>query len=1093
MRTGLSEILEPMAFEQHYAFRSKAIEAVIKDLIGPSAPEEVLDDPPITRYAAGILYARRSGNIEASQDNDADLDEDAEEGGMPDPPVALANVRYPSSLGITFAVKPTESPKLSIQIAAARYEDAGATHEKAKDGEDKATPQKPTRSRKKTPARWQRIPIAIPPCLIDVTKPFSDYVSLDTPEPLKLFCRVRPVDSSGAVPITVVLLNDNLAPETGPTDALAFFQPEIAVSGANAGTSPFVERPFVASSGSDEDIRSYRLLYRHAREFAAGHGCSVTWDTDPTSPDRASRIISTFAPKVAVPISTSNPAITLTGSSMLKLATGNKVDLLPRLSGLCDGYVRWIKARRDEAKTLTELNAEQRATAEAHMQECDTALERIRNGIKLLEKENLAWKAFQLANAAMLAQRARSVWLKTGKQSSNPIEDDTHEWRPFQLAFMLMCLPGIFDKHSLDREVADLLWFPTGGGKTEAYLGLIAFTVFLRRLRNKDGGGVTAIMRYTLRLLTIQQFERATLLICCCEDIRRRNKELGAEPISIGLWLGRGATPNSLTDTRTALNKLAVPGAELNEGNPIQIHSCPWCGLPLDRRNYWIATDTPRLVVSCRQEKEKCAFGKELPVHIVDDDVYLFRPTLIIATVDKFASLPWRDKSAALFNLADSRKSEQPRPELIIQDELHLISGPLGTLVGLYETAIDTLCTDKGVRPKIIASTATIRRAGQQTAALFDRSIRQFPPPGIDARDSYFAVQAPPDKNGDRLYLGLMAPGTSHTTLLVRTYAALLQNVAEIPGPPEVKDPYWTLVGYFNSLRVLGGARLQVSDDVNDRMELLATHHGTTKRDNPSENLIELTSREPSSKIPDHLKRMAVACPDVNALAVILATNMISVGVDIDRLGLMAVMGQPQTTSEYIQATSRVGRRFPGLVVIMLNAARSRDRSHYESFTAYHSALYRQVESTSVTPFSARARDRGLHAVVVALARLLEPGLRANAEAAKVANFGTRMDEIRKTILDRLERVRAKNAVDAEDVAATKQQLRQIVQRWTDLAADHPIVYSDYRNAEKSLLRDAAEYGPNTEDGFPTLWSLRDVDKDSNLFFARINAPQRPT
>jgi hypothetical protein len=443
-----------------------------------------------------------------------------------------------------------------------------------------------------------------------------------------------------------------------------------------------------------------------------------------------------------------------------------------------------------------------------------------------------------------------------------------------------------------------------------------------------------------------------------------------------------------------------------------------------------------------------------------------------------------------LFNIADKRKAEQERPELIIQDELHLISGPLGTLVGLYETAIDALCTDKGVRPKIIASTATIRRAGQQTAALFDRSIRQFPPPGIDARDSYFAVQASPEKSGDRLYLGLMAPGTSHTTLLVRTYAALLQSVFEIQSSADVKDPYWTLVGYFNSLRVLGGARLQVSDDVDDRMELLATQHAITKRD--IEGLIELTSREPSSRIPDHLKHMAVSYPDPNALAVILATNMISVGVDIDRLGLMAVMGQPQTTSEYIQSTSRVGRKFPGLVVVMLNAARSRDRSHYESFTAYHSALYRQVESTSVTPFSSRARDRGLHAVVVALARLLEPGLRPNPEAAKIANFGMRMEEIRKTILNRLEQIKNRKAVDAEDVEATKEQLREIVQRWIDLAADRVIVYSDFRNAEKSLLRDAADYGPDTEDAFPTLWSLRDVDKDSNLFFARIN-PQRPS
>ncbi len=1058
----------------YYNFRGDLVKALTEDLIGPSAPGEILDDPPITRYAAGILFPKRSGNIDASRDNDAGLDEDAEEGSNPDPPVALANVRYPSSMGITFAVA-SDSPTIAIHIHAARYEEIPDPNTKTESN---------PRSRKKAPGKWKRIPIDIPPYLLNVTKPFSDYVPLNTPEALKLFCRVRPPDASGAVPVTVVLMNANISPDTGPSDALAFFQPEIAVLAANLESAPFVERPFVAASASDEDIRSYRLLYRYAREFAAGHGCSVTWVTDFDRPERATRIVSTFVPSVRVPVSTSNPAIQLNGVSMQRLATGKRQDIIPLLAQLCEGYSAWITARRNDVGTLPDLNADQQATAADHLQECDVALTRIRNGIKLIQTEDLAWKAFQLANAAMLAQRARSVWLKAGKSTPTPTEDDSHGWRPFQLAFMLMCLPGIFDKQSPERDIADLLWFPTGGGKTEAYLGLIAFTVFLRRLRNKDGGGVTALMRYTLRLLTIQQFERATLLICCCEEIRRRNKDLGTEPISIGLWVGRGATPNTLEETRTALNKLAVPGAELNEGNPIQIHSCPWCGSPLDRRNYWIATDRKRLVVACREDG--CAFSKELPVRLIDDDVYQFRPTLIIATVDKFASLPWRDKTAALFNIADGLNPEQLRPELIIQDELHLISGPLGTLVGIYETAVDTLCTDKGVRPKIIASTATIRRADRQAAALFDRSINQFPPPGIDARNSYFAVQASPEQNGDRLYVGVMAPGTSHTTLLVRTYAALLQSVAEISASDEVKDPYWTMVGYFNSLRVLGGARLQVSDDVSDRMELLAKQHKAIKRE--IEQLIELTSREPSSKIPGHLKQMAVSYPDKDTLAVILATNMISVGVDIDRLGLMAVMGQPQTTSEYIQSTSRVGRKYPGLVVIMLNAARSRDRSHYESFSAYHSALYRQVESTSVTPFSARARDRGLHATFVALARLLEPGLRLNPDAAKVSNFGKRTDEISKIILDRVEQICARKAVDAEDVDATRMQLIQILQRWKELADEKTIAYSIFRDPDQSLLRDAAEFGPNTEDGFPTLWSMRDVDKDSNLFFARIRS-----
>jgi ATP-dependent helicase YprA (DUF1998 family) len=476
------------------------------------------------------------------------------------------------------------------------------------------------------------------------------------------------------------------------------------------------------------------------------------------------------------------------------------------------------------------------------------------------------------------------------------------------------------------------------------------------------------------------------------------------------------------------------------------------------------------MVVSCRQTG--CSFKDELPVFLVDDDVYRYRPTLIIATSDKFASLPWLDKCRSLFNKADGVRGEQPPPELIIQDELHLISGPLGTLAGLYETAIDILATEDGIRPKIIASTATIRRAGNQAQGLFARTMRQFPPPALDARDSYFSVESDPQEKGDRLYVGLMAPSTSHATLLVRTYAAFLQAASEIDAPDEVKDHYWTLVGYFNSLRVLGGARMQVQDDVDDRLTLLARQHDRPKRE--VNMIIELTSRRTASEIPESLKQMAATYPE--AVDVILATNMISVGVDIDRLGTMAVMGQPQSTSEYIQSTSRVGRRFPGLVVTMYNSARSRDRSHYESFSSYHSALYRQVESTSVTPFSARARDRALHAVVVALARMTIPSLRANDSAGSVPAYVTELEAVRRAIEERV------RSVDESEADATTSQLKDIVDAWVSRAEKGELVYMDYRDPTKALLKDAQSTTADDE-GFGTLWSLRDVDQDSKLYF----------
>ena len=152
----------------------------------------------------------------------------------------------------------------------------------------------------------------------------------------------------------------------------------------------------------------------------------------------------------------------------------------------------------------------------------------MRAGIGLLAADSDAWEAFRLANKAMLMQRARSDWLAAADPAGPPDLDGDHRWRPFQIAFILLCLEGIADPHSGDRELTDLLWFPTGGGKTEAYLGLLAFTAMLRRLRAPSHGhGVTAIMRYTLRLLTIQQFERASLLVCCLESIRRTDSAAG--------------------------------------------------------------------------------------------------------------------------------------------------------------------------------------------------------------------------------------------------------------------------------------------------------------------------------------------------------------------------------------------------------------------------------------------------------------------------------------------------------------------------------------------------------------------------------------
>jgi hypothetical protein len=1030
-----------LSLQGEYKFRSELVDALTRDLLGPSSETEEIPDAPITRYICGILYPQEDPTKEPAAeslvigaiDPDQDVDEpdDYDDTSLPDPPVAMANVKYPSSVGLTFAVDSRYTDTIRIQTAAARYErgDGGA---------------------------WRRVPVAGGSTEIDIR--LAGTGNPEVAPGLELYWRVRSPTGNGVVAVTVALIN-TLKKAGADRDAFSFFQPAITVDAPTARRLVFSDRAHLVSNGSDEDLNLYRLLYRGSSVYAVGHGCSVDWDTgvDATS----GRIWTTIVPRVPVAVSESNPEIQLECLDTHFLASAAPAQLVAALQRLPGGYEVWIRLRESEVGSLP---PELQEAAKVNVARCRDALTRIGLGISVLEHDAAALRAFQLANAAMQEQRARSQWFAAGRPTPAPDTAKGFSWRPFQLAFILLCLRGIAEPDSDDRNIGDLLWFPTGGGKTEAYLGLVAFVVFLRRLRRARAGGVTALMRYTLRLLTIQQFERASILICACEAQRRLHKDLGDAPISVGLWVGQDATPNDLKAARVSLDKLRTNPA-LEKSNPVQLHACPSCGTPLDHRNYYIAADGSRLVIDCRNKT--CEFVGGLPIYVVDEDIYRYRPTLLIATADKFASLPWREQAAKLFNL----QSGDPPPELIIQDELHLISGPLGTLAGLYETAIDLMSSSGEVRPKLVASTATIRRAGDQARALFDRAVRQFPPPGLDAGDSYFAREAPEDKKGNRLYVGLMAPGTSQTTLLVRTYAALLQRTLDIAGEDAVKDPYWTLIGYFNSLRVLGGARMQVQDDVDDRMTLLSPDAKRT-----IENRIELTSRESSGEIPQHLKRMAVGLPSTDTLDVILATNMISVGVDVDRLGLMVVMGQPQSTSEYIQATSRVGRQHAGLVVTLFNAARSRDRSHYEAFAGYHSALYRQVESTSVTPYSPRARDRALHAVVVALARLMIPQLRADNAAADVGQHLPELEAVKQKILDRVLRVAP------TDVDATAAQIDTLLADWIARAKTVPgLVYGNRRKPELSLLIDASEDESDT-DALRTLWSLRDVDKSSNLY-----------
>ena len=665
------------------------------------------------------------------------------------------------------------------------------------------------------------------------------------------------------------------------------------------------------------------------------------------------------------------------------------------------------------------------------------------------------------------------------KQLDTDINDPSFRtWRPFQAAFFLMNICGLTDTEphpdeteevERDRNIVDIIWFPTGGGKTEAYLALTAFVIFYRRLKYADtSDGTAVLMRYTLRLLTSQQFSRASTLICACDRIRselwnksRRRDTRWKELITIGLWIGGDHTPNKNTSYeprgakeyyKSLVNTSYGSLDHRNDYyNKFQVLTCPWCGaslVPIEKTEkekgeaawgYQI-DDHGRFYIKC--VRPGCPYERKLPVQVVDQELYRTPPTLLFATVDKFAMITWNKEVGSFFGLGTNLRT----PELIIQDELHLISGPLGSIVGLYEAAIDLLCSSKGVRPKIVASTATIRRARDQCRHLYNRSTRQFPPPEFDASNLFFAKEAETDDKPGRLYVGAFPSGKTKAMLQTKIMSTLLQYVKLLDMGDKVKDQYWTLTAYFNILRDLGKCSGLVDDDIKDFIKRLCRRIATDKIIRPIAMADELTSRVPTTALVKCLKKLEKTTFSKEnqeignyAANVLLATNMISVGVDVDRLNLMTVIGQPKLTSEYIQATSRVGRKYSGLVCVLYDATKSRDRSHFEQFHAYHESFYRHVEPTSVTPFSQPSLDRALHAVLVGLSRHCDHNLYNDADAQNFTRDLSFQDDIKKQLLSRIESV-IKHSRDSEKInlRIVSAQIDSFFESWASRAEATP-------------------------------------------------------
>lgn len=951
--------------------------------------------------------------------------------------------------------------------------------------------------------------------------------------------------------ITVSVVNLKTAGKE-TLDSACIFQSGLRVSGLSKEDwiDPYPE--YLTGNFKDDDPLAdenvNRVLYRENRTFGIGHGCAADWVHG--RPQKVNCLWTDVLPVFETPSTSADLAFRAADGSSQKLRVSMRklAGLDAAEDGLADAdilvreYRTWIN---NLEALVSGIRSSDRPTATALLRKCRECADRVQSGLELLRSHGKAAdtvrRAFKLANHAMLIAQLRArQTLRTptkdvaGRLKWEPplpvvdpsIPSETQGyWRPFQIAFLLMSLRGVVDDTHAEREVVDLIWFPTGGGKTEAYLGLTAFTVFFNALSDTKSTGVDVLMRYTLRLLTAQQFQRAATLFCAMEHLRNKDApRLGNRPFRIGLWVGSSATPNRREDAVAMLRKLqADPDAE----NPYVLLRCPWCASKFGPHEF--AKDAPnsgarggrreRRVSSSQvfgYAKERiqgadtviyrcgdasCEFGglpgpasRSLPIVVIDDDLLESPPNLLIGTVDKFAMLAWTPAARSIFGLGPDGRHTGPPPTLIIQDELHLISGPLGSMVGAYETVIESLCVNPlggMIRPKIVASTATISRAREQVKGLYGRdSIALFPPSGLDAADSFFAREATDDEGNPkpgRLYAGVLAPAHgSVQTSEARIFATLMQNAALLEGEPADLDPWWTLLVFFNSLRELGGALTLFSADTREYLRVLLTRHGLDySKIRQLFNVEELTSRIRGDHIPRLLERLEVALrvregqarvdQGYSPIDACLASNIIEVGVDIPRLSLMAIVGQPKTTSQYIQVSSRVGRDpdKPGLVVVIYGQTKPRDRSHYEKFRPYHQKLYAQVEPTSVTPFSPPAVERVLHSLIVSLVRQL--GERTTF-AAKPEPFPLESGTALRTRVEETVRERVL-AVAPHAKAEVMEKLNQRLNQWR---AWRPGEYGRFgRPPEDAPLMHPAGSAERAEwegRSWPTMSSLRNVD-----------------
>ncbi|MEU5156363.1 helicase-related protein [Glycomyces sp. NPDC021274] len=1034
------------------AAQERTLHHLRRTYLGPEDDREVVAHLPHRRYAVGMLFpmaAAPKGAREEPEDA-VEVMADVAEGDLEqgDAGVPLAEDWQPSSTAVSFV---TDGEAVDVGLTCGTYAAV------VDDG----------------PPRWRRTPHTVSTRTLRHGEGHA-YLELGGTA-VEIGSRWRDFKGRNLVTVHVRVLAESTGDDRLDIPRMLF---QVGLRVAASDGSQILEYDTARSFIVDDEGAELRFRYRNRKIYAVGHGMSADWRFE------AGRCREVFLDPVPAFVV---PAIETTGfesgaveNEALDLRHLQRIDSDPEaviqsLDAFVGAFDLWALGQSKRAEALEES----REVAVRIAVRSQLAAERMKEAVRLLgdPSQEALRMSFALGMAAMRLQLLRAD-RNDGGEGREP------KWRPFQLGFILVALASTTIPTHPDRESVDLIWFPTGGGKTEAYLGLAAIEMFRRRIdHGLRGAGTAVITRYTLRLLTSQQFQRAAALVCAMEIMRAADPRVrGMAPFSIGLWVGNDVTPNSRDGARKALDRL-YKAARPEEANQFQIESCVWCRTPLlpkrrtDRpQDYGMKSVGKDIVLHCLDES--CEFVDELPLAVVDEQLYERPPTILLATVDKFARLQFKPEAGRLLGI-DGRCEP---PTLVIQDEMHLLSGPLGTTVAVFDAVVQQLLSRSGPGPKIIASTATIRASEEQVQGLYGREVALYPPPGLDDDRTFFS--RPVESGEGRLYVGLMPQSISQPSAVIAAVTPMLE-IPEAAGALVPRDAYWTLVMYHNSLRELGRSGTLIVDDVNGRLESRADRLELPLRSVRAERLLELTSRRGPEELPQDLRALSVSIDDPNApnaaVDVVLSSNMLSVGIDVPRLALMLMVGQPKTTSEYIQATSRVGRgETKGVIVTLFRSARARDRSHFETFRGYHEALYRSVEPTSVTPWSLSSRARSLAGALVALIRHSFSDLADNDGAGRFDLDDAGTAEAVKGVVDQfLQRVRHSDAMEVEE---TRFQVEALLNDWHRRAAKaresgQHFRYERVKQEQIALLKRFDQPG----EGWTVADSMRSVDPNVSV------------